>query len=154
MKIPLTFSSPVATAEFSRFVGVLSAALSQHHLSGFGLFLQTWRGVGGDSRTAALFSRLQAGEAGGCCTREQVRGDGKGRARGWAAAFWILELLCGIWPEVLRGMLWVGFSAAGPVPKSGRGSCTSLDPREGGREETAAWGLEISGALGCSCPRF
>ena len=30
----LTFSSPVATAEFSRFAGILSAALSQHHLSG------------------------------------------------------------------------------------------------------------------------
>ena len=30
------FSSPVATAEFSRFfAGMLSAALSQHHLSGF-----------------------------------------------------------------------------------------------------------------------
>ena len=32
---PLTFSSPVATAEFSKFAGILSAALSQHHLSGF-----------------------------------------------------------------------------------------------------------------------
>ena len=31
----LTFSSPVATAEFSRFAGMLSAALSQHHLLGF-----------------------------------------------------------------------------------------------------------------------
>ena len=31
----LTFSSPVAPAEFSKFVGVLSAALSQHHLFGF-----------------------------------------------------------------------------------------------------------------------
>ena len=30
-----TFSSPVATVEFSRFAGILSAALSQHHLSGF-----------------------------------------------------------------------------------------------------------------------
>ena len=30
-----TFSSPVATAEFSKFVGILSAALSQHHSSGF-----------------------------------------------------------------------------------------------------------------------
>ena len=30
----LTFSSPVATAEFSKFAGILSAALSQHHLSG------------------------------------------------------------------------------------------------------------------------
>ena len=29
------FSSPVATAEFSTFVGILSASLSQHHLSGF-----------------------------------------------------------------------------------------------------------------------
>ena len=31
----LTFSSPVATAEFSKFASMLSAALSQHHLSGF-----------------------------------------------------------------------------------------------------------------------
>ena len=31
----LTFSSPVATAEFSKFAGMLSAALSQHHLSHF-----------------------------------------------------------------------------------------------------------------------
>ena len=31
----LTFSSPVATAEFSTFAGILNAALSQHHLSGF-----------------------------------------------------------------------------------------------------------------------
>ena len=29
------FSSPVATAEFTKFAGILSAALSQHHLSGF-----------------------------------------------------------------------------------------------------------------------
>ena len=29
------FSSPMATAEFSKFAGILSAALSQHHLSGF-----------------------------------------------------------------------------------------------------------------------
>ena len=28
----LTFSSPVATAEFSKVAGILSAALSQHHL--------------------------------------------------------------------------------------------------------------------------
>ena len=31
----LSFSSPVATAEFSKFVGILSAAVSQHHLLGF-----------------------------------------------------------------------------------------------------------------------
>ena len=29
------FPSPVATAEFSKFAGILSAAVSQHHLSGF-----------------------------------------------------------------------------------------------------------------------
>ena len=29
------FSSPVATAELSKFAGVLSAAVSQHHLLGF-----------------------------------------------------------------------------------------------------------------------
>ena len=31
----LTFSSPVGTAEFYKFAGILSAALSQHHLLGF-----------------------------------------------------------------------------------------------------------------------
>ena len=31
----LTFSSTVATVEFSKFAGLLSAALSQHHLLGF-----------------------------------------------------------------------------------------------------------------------
>ena len=31
----LTFSSPVATAEFSKFSGILTAALSQHHLLQF-----------------------------------------------------------------------------------------------------------------------
>ena len=31
----LAFSSLVATAEFSKFAGILSAALSQHHLLGF-----------------------------------------------------------------------------------------------------------------------
>ena len=30
-----TVASPVATAEFSKFAGILSAALSQHHLLGF-----------------------------------------------------------------------------------------------------------------------
>ena len=34
LKGKLTFSSPVATAEFSKFAGILSAALSQHHLLG------------------------------------------------------------------------------------------------------------------------
>ena len=31
----MIFSSPVATAELSKFAGILSAALSQHHLLGF-----------------------------------------------------------------------------------------------------------------------
>ena len=35
LKWKLTFSSPVASADFSKFAGILSAALSQHHLSGF-----------------------------------------------------------------------------------------------------------------------
>ena len=35
LECKLTFSSPVATAEFSKFAGILSAALSQHHLLGF-----------------------------------------------------------------------------------------------------------------------
>ena len=35
MKWKLTFSSPVATSEFSKVVGILSAAPWQHYLSGF-----------------------------------------------------------------------------------------------------------------------
>ena len=35
MKTDLT--SPVATAEFSKFAGIMRAALSQHHLSRFGI---------------------------------------------------------------------------------------------------------------------
>ena len=35
LKWKLTFFSPVATAEFSKFAGILSAALSQYYLSGF-----------------------------------------------------------------------------------------------------------------------
>ena len=31
----LTFSSPMTTAEFSKFAGLLNAALSQHHHLGF-----------------------------------------------------------------------------------------------------------------------
>ena len=31
----MLFSSPVATAEFSRFAGILGAELSQHYLLGF-----------------------------------------------------------------------------------------------------------------------
>ena len=31
----LTISSPVAIAEFSKFAGILSAAVSQHYLLGF-----------------------------------------------------------------------------------------------------------------------
>ena len=36
------FSSPVATAEFCRFAGILSAALSQHHLLGFEIAQLEW----------------------------------------------------------------------------------------------------------------
>ena len=35
LKWKLTFSSPMATAEFSKFAGILSAVLSQYHLLGF-----------------------------------------------------------------------------------------------------------------------
>ena len=35
LELKLTFSSPVATAEFSKIADILSAALSQHHLLGF-----------------------------------------------------------------------------------------------------------------------
>ena len=34
LEVKLTFSSPVATAEFSKFADRLSAALSEHHLLG------------------------------------------------------------------------------------------------------------------------
>ena len=35
LELKQTFSSPVATAEFSKFADILSAALSQHRLLGF-----------------------------------------------------------------------------------------------------------------------
>ena len=35
LELKLTFSSPVAIAEFSKFADIFGAALSQHHLSGF-----------------------------------------------------------------------------------------------------------------------
>ena len=35
MEQKLTFSSPMATAEFPKFAGIWSAALSQHHPLGF-----------------------------------------------------------------------------------------------------------------------
>ena len=35
LEVKLTFSSPVTTAEFSKFADILSAVLSQHHLLGF-----------------------------------------------------------------------------------------------------------------------
>ena len=38
----MTFSSPVATAEFSKFAGVLSAAFSQHHLLGIEIAQLEW----------------------------------------------------------------------------------------------------------------
>ena len=36
-KTKIMASSPMAPAEFSKFAGILSAALSQHHLLGFGI---------------------------------------------------------------------------------------------------------------------
>ena len=35
LELKLAFSSPVATAKFPKFAGILSAALRQHHLLGF-----------------------------------------------------------------------------------------------------------------------
>ena len=43
MKTENTFSSPVATANFSKFAGMLSAALSQHHLLGFEIAQQMFK---------------------------------------------------------------------------------------------------------------
>ena len=43
----MTFSVPVATAEVSKFAGVLSAALSQHHLLEFEIlkFQLNWNSI-------------------------------------------------------------------------------------------------------------
>ena len=40
--LSFSFSSPVATAEFSIFAGILSAALSQHYLLGFEIAFRIW----------------------------------------------------------------------------------------------------------------
>ena len=37
LELKMTISIPVATADFFKFADILSAALSQHHLSGFGI---------------------------------------------------------------------------------------------------------------------
>ena len=53
----MTFSSPMATAEISKFAGILSATLSQHHLSGFEiaqLELITTSFVGSDASKGPL----------------------------------------------------------------------------------------------------
>ena len=42
----LTFSSPVATDEFSKFAGILNAALLQHHFSGFEILSSHGRVIG------------------------------------------------------------------------------------------------------------
>jgi len=62
--IAFIFFSPVATAEFSKFVGILSAALSQHHLLGFEIahlefyhlqfFHSEWRVVSNSSQLHEL----------------------------------------------------------------------------------------------------
>ena len=50
------FSTPVATAEFSKFAGILSAALSQHHLPGF----EIARLIGGAQITSTSFVHSDA----------------------------------------------------------------------------------------------
>ena len=59
-----TPSSPVATAEFSQFSGILSAALSQHHLSGFEVkwaleSITTNKASGGDGIPVELLQILK-----------------------------------------------------------------------------------------------
>ena len=70
----LTFSSPVATVEFSKFASILSAALSQHQLSGFEILLYfgylMWR-------VDSLEKTLMLG---------RIRGQ---RRRGWQRMRWL-----------------------------------------------------------------
>ena len=54
----LTFSSPVATAEFSKFAGILSAALSQHHLLGFEIAQQSSPAPKFESITSSVLSLI------------------------------------------------------------------------------------------------
>ena len=93
----LTFSSPVATAEFSKFAGILSAALSQHHLSGFGMGIVIsaswgWHKLGFllgpllPSRTASLVELLGAWGLRIDCSEEERRPSYV--AMGWALSAW------------------------------------------------------------------
>ena len=52
----LTFSSPVATAEFSKFASILSAGISQHHLLGFEIELLSWNSITSIAAAAAAKS--------------------------------------------------------------------------------------------------
>ena len=53
-------SSPVATAGFSKFAGILSAALSQHHLSGFGIAQLEFHHGGGHRRRSTRIGERAA----------------------------------------------------------------------------------------------
>ena len=57
----MTFSSPVATAEFSKFAGILST-LSQYHLLGFEIAQLEFRDFPGGSEVKA--SAWNAGDSG------------------------------------------------------------------------------------------
>ena len=61
--------SPVATAEFSKFAGILSAALSQNHLLGFEIaqleFLKPYTSIGEGNGTPLQYSCLENPMEGG-----------------------------------------------------------------------------------------
>ena len=74
----LAFSSPVATAEFSKFAGILSAALSQHHLLGFDIMasgpITSWEIDGETVETVSDFIFLGSKiTADGDCSHEFKR---------------------------------------------------------------------------------
>ena len=70
----------MATAEFSKFAGILSAALSQHHLSGFGIAQVEFRGF---IETKTLRGSKERREERRRQKREERRREeGKGRERG------------------------------------------------------------------------
>src|SRR5574341_1913266 len=92
LECKLTFSSPVATAEFSKFAGILSAALSQHHLSGFGIapleFYHCWEPVRnsahdkGHEEGGSAYGRQRHGPQPRLLDRGRLRRRERGRAAG------------------------------------------------------------------------
>ena len=79
----------MATAEFSKFAGILSAALSQHHLSGF----EIAQLEGFPDSSAGKESACNAGDPGSISGLGRSSGEGIGYPLQYSWAFLVAQLV-------------------------------------------------------------